>query len=174
MGDLVIKFDSHKLHGTVWYLTTLPIFVGAALHRFTPQHDSAKSPSNGKMFVTFKFHLMLKKLYIIYIYIIKIAYPPRLPTKTIQKFENQDQTILGCFGLAGFQASLIFVSFMASSPIHLQCDPGVVMDPLNPRECSGGHTEDKLLLVLKEEGEHMGEVHESEYFTLNVKSFYLN
>lgn len=44
---------------------------------------------------------------------------------------------------------------------------GVVMDPLNPRECSGGHTEDKLLLVLKEEGEHMGEVHEFgiHYFT---------
>ena len=25
--------------------------------------------------------------------------------------------------------------------------PGVVMDPLNPRECSGGHTEDKLCLA---------------------------
>ena len=24
---------------------------------------------------------------------------------------------------------------------------GVVMDPLNPRECSGGHTEDKLFLA---------------------------
>lgn len=38
------------------------------------------------------------------------------------------------------------------------------MDPLNPRECSGGHTEDKLLLVLKEEVEHMGEVHENGIF----------
>ena len=40
---------------------------------------------------------------------------------------------------------------------------GVVMDPLDPRECSGGHTEDRLLLAatsvgpvaFEEEREHV-------------------
>lgn len=96
-----------------------------------------------------------------------LTLPGFLPkSKTLKTKTNQiwDVSDFRGFRVSGFIALWLYSIWLYGFIPHLQCDSGVVMDPLNPRECSGGHTEDKLLLVLKEEVEHMGEVHENGIF----------
>lgn len=120
-GDLVIEFDSHKLHETVWYLTSVFLSLRGLPYTVLPLNMTLQSHHRTARWSSLPNSIRWSK-----VMYLKIAYPPRLPTK-IQNIENQDQSNLDkfgmfqTFGVLGFQASLLcgctVYGFMASSPI---------------------------------------------------------
>lgn len=95
-GDLVIEFDSHKLHETVWYLTSVFLSLRGLPYTVLPLNMTLQSHHRTARWSSLPNSIRWSK-----VMYLKIAYPPRLPTK-IQNIENQDQSNLGCFRLSGF------------------------------------------------------------------------
>lgn len=97
-GDLVIEFDSHKLHETVWYLTSvflslrglpytvLPLNMTLQSHHRTARWSSLPNSDDQR--------LCISRL---------LTLPDFLPkSKTLKTKTNQIWINLGCFRLSGF------------------------------------------------------------------------